>query len=158
MDPGKDAGKAGFERAIALFDEAVTRAPTYAVALVMAGYLHVMNAWNGYSDTPAEDRRIGLELVRRALRVGADDVDVLVYAGYAIASVGGDVATADGLADQAVSLNPGSAVVWWMSGSLKMVAGKRKIALQQFEAALRLNPAGHIDRLFSTRLAGATRC
>ena len=46
------------------------------------------------------------------------------------------------LADQAVALNPGSATVWFLSGFIKLRAGKLDLAIEHLETSMRLDPIG----------------
>ena len=46
------------------------------------------------------------------------------------------------LADRAVALNPGSSTVWFLSGFIKLRAGKLDLAIEHIETALRLDPIG----------------
>jgi predicted Zn-dependent protease len=46
------------------------------------------------------------------------------------------------LAKRAVAMNPGSASVWFNSGYVQLMAAETEIAIEHFETAMRLDPAG----------------
>jgi adenylate cyclase len=96
------------------------------------------------SEDPAADRLKGADFARRALEVADDDPVVLVEAARALAYFGEDIGAMMALVDRALALNPNFARGWFISGVLRMDAGRPDIAIEHFEASLRLNPRAHI--------------
>jgi TolB-like protein/class 3 adenylate cyclase/tetratricopeptide (TPR) repeat protein len=128
-----------------LLEQAIERDPEYGPALAMAARcrqdLHV----NGWSSDPDADRKAGIGLARRALKVARDDPGVLSNAAYALAYFGEDIEAAMTLVDRALALNPSFARGWVQSGWLRLWAGQPELAVTHFEAALRLSPgAGRV--------------
>jgi len=87
---------------------------------------------------------VSLDLARRALRVDAEDPDVLANAAFAFGYFGEDIELAVGLMDRCLALNPSFARGWYASGVLRTFVGQPDLALEHFETFLRLNPR---DRL-----------
>jgi len=51
-----------------------------------------------------------------------------------------EIDTAIALIDRALALNPSFADGWYMSGWLRLFAGQPELAIEHFEASMRLNP------------------
>ena len=62
---------------MALLNRAITLDPGFAKALSSAAWCYSFVLITGWSDDPEADRRQGLELAQRALRLGGDHPDVL---------------------------------------------------------------------------------
>jgi TolB-like protein/class 3 adenylate cyclase len=132
--------KEGAFAAVDLLGQAIERDPNYAFALaylaVCQQFLHV----NGWSKDPGTSHREALRLAHRALRVAADDPDVLASAAYVLAYFGEEIDGAIELVDRALMLNPNYARGWDRSGWLRLWAGQPELAITHFETALRLSP------------------
>jgi tetratricopeptide (TPR) repeat protein len=130
-------------QALHLLGQAIERDARYGTALALAAHCHYALHVNGWSDDPQASRRKGVDLARRALRVGGDDPEILHNAAYALRYFGEDIDTAIELIDRALELNPSFAVAWHRSGWLRLWAGQPDLAIKQFETALRLSPHDH---------------
>ena len=86
------------------------------------------------------NRSIAVELSRRALRAGADDPRILGRAAVALGRFGDNIDAAVALIDRALALNPSSADGWYWSGWLRVFAGRADLAIEHFQASMRLNP------------------
>jgi tetratricopeptide (TPR) repeat protein len=95
---------------------------------------------NGWTDDAEATRRKGIELSRRALQVAGDDPDVLSRAGFTLGYFGEEIDVAIGLLDRSLKLNPNAALGWQRSAWLMLWGGEPDLAIQHFEASLRLNP------------------
>jgi adenylate cyclase len=96
----------------------------------------------GWSDDPEGDTRRGIELAHRALSAAGDDAFVVAVVALVAVYLERDVGAATRLIDQAIALNPGSASVWMVSGSLRVLAGDLDLAVEHAETSLRLDPMG----------------
>ena len=130
--------------ALDLLGRAIERDPHYGVALAVAGWSYAQLHVNGWTDDPERDRQRGVDLIRRALQVSPDDPEVLATAAFALSYFGEDIDVAIGFIDRCLTLNPSFARGWYVSGLLKVFAGQPDIALEHFDAFLRLSPR---DRL-----------
>jgi adenylate cyclase len=149
-------GKAQILQAFELLNRAIALDPDHAAALMLAAtcrYIMVLYRW---STDPDASRREGVELTHRALRASHDDPDILARAGFALASFDGDLDAATLLVDRAATLNPGSAIAQLCSGVVRMRAGDQDLAVEHFEATLRLDPIGS-DRPACLSMLGMAR-
>jgi tetratricopeptide (TPR) repeat protein len=86
------------------------------------------------------DRRESVDLARRAVRAAGDDPVTLGIAAQALAYGGEDIEAAIALIDRSLELNPSYAGGWHISGCLRLWAGQPDLAIEHFEAGLRLSP------------------
>jgi adenylate cyclase len=140
--------RANIHAALELLDPAIATEPDFTDALGLAADCHRTIVQYGWSDNPDENRRRGLELARRAVKVGDDDADVLVDCARIQTALGGELDSAISLVDRALELNPASAYVWLVSGSLRRHTGDLGLAARHIETALQLSPTGN------TRISG----
>jgi adenylate cyclase len=139
--------------ALALLEEAIRRDPHYGPALGFAGLCCMHLA----SDASAPDREAirlkGIEFGRRAVEVGGEDPGVLADAAMTLAVFGGDINAMMLLVDRALTLNPGYARGWHVSGFLRLWAGQTDLAIEHAALALRLSPRAQAES--SSFLIGA---
>jgi len=140
--PIQSAGqeKERYLQALGLVGQAIERDPHYGTALALAAFCHMALHVAGWSDDAGADRREGIDLARRALRVAGDDPEVLGLAARVLGYFGEDLAAAIALIDRALELNPGLARGWQWSGWLRLWAGELDLAIGHFETSMRLNP------------------
>jgi len=139
--PRAESGeKDGIVEALDLLGRAVERDPRYGPALGLAARCHNRLHVSGWTDDPETNRREGVDLARRALRVARDDPGVLSMAAYVFGYFGEDIDTAISLIDRSLELNPSFARGWGSSGWLRLWAGQPDRAIAHFETALRLSP------------------
>jgi TolB-like protein/class 3 adenylate cyclase len=128
--------------ALDLLDQAIAREPRYGPALALAATYRVDLENFDWSDDreERENRETAIDFARRALRAAADDPGVLGRAAMVLRRFGEDIDAALGLVDRALALNPSFAYAWYWSGWLRLFAGQADLAIQHFEASMRLNP------------------
>ena len=127
-----------------LLEQAIGRDTHYGSALALAAHCHAQLHVNGWTDDRETCRRTGVDLARRALRVGPDDPEVLATAAFVLGFFGEDIDVAIAWIDRCLALNPSFARGWFWSGMLRVFAGQPDLALEHFETFLRLSPR---DRL-----------
>jgi TolB-like protein len=127
-------------QALDLLGQAIERDPGYGPALALAAHCHTQLDLNGWTDDRETNRHTGLDLARRALRVAADDPDVLARVAYLLGYFGEDIDAAIGLMDRALASRPSLAHGWFWSAFLRLFAGQPDIAIEHFERYRRLSP------------------
>ena len=131
--------RADLVAALALLDRAIILDPENGPALGLGAFCRVFLVASGWSDDPTGQLSQARALVSRALKVGADDPEVLTNLAIAI-GLAGDSETSVVLADRAVELNPGSSWAWFASGFAKTNIGEPGLGFEHLETALRLDP------------------
>ena len=106
----------------------------------MAAACHYNLHVSGWTNDPELNRREGIDLARRALRLASDDPGVLARAAHVLAYFGEDIDAAIELVDRGLTLNPSFARGWVVSGLLRLWAGQPDLAIGHFETSLRLSP------------------
>jgi adenylate cyclase len=132
--------KERYLQALRLLGQAIERDPHYGTALALAAFCHMALHVAGWSDDAGADRREGIDLARRALRVAGSDPEVLGLVARVLGYFGEDLAAAIALIDRALELNPGLAGGWQWSGWLRLWAGQPDVGIGHFETSMRLNP------------------
>ena len=130
--------------ALDLLQQAIDRDPHYGPALASAAFCRHQLELNGWANDRDSNRQAALDLVRRALRVAADDPDVLGRAAIVHGRFSEDIDIAIGLIDRCLAFNPSFAIGWHWSGVLRIWAGQPDLALEHFETALRLSPRDRV--------------
>ena len=136
------SGKTEITAALDLLNRAIALDPAYGAAMGAAAVCHYLFAIYGWSDDVDGHGRLAIELAHRALKATGDDAHVLGQASLPIADLEGDLDTAIALADRALDLNPGSAMAWAFSGTLRIRTGNADLAGEHLETSLRLDPLG----------------
>ncbi|MBV8335849.1 MAG: winged helix-turn-helix domain-containing protein [Alphaproteobacteria bacterium] len=149
--------KEGITLALSLLAQALERDPHYGPALAAAALYHQQLHVNGWAEDWDENRLISLNLARRAIRAAPDDPDVLGRVAMVWGSVGEELETAIGLIDRCLALNPSFAIGWHWSGVLRIWAGQPDLAIEHFDASLRLSQRDPRDRP-SLYLTGIGEC
>ncbi len=128
--------------ALELIERAVALDPNYGPALALGAVCHNISRLYEWSQQPEADRLRGIEMAHQALAAASDDADVLAHAAFVIAGLERDVDAAIALCDKAIALNPGSPIVWFMSGVIHLRVGHNDVAIAQLERAMHLDPLG----------------
>jgi len=123
-----------------LLRQAIDRDPLYGPALAVAAFFHAQLDVNGWTDDQEATRRAAIDLARRALRVDPDDSEVLAPVAFVLAWFGEDIDVSVGLIDRCLDLNPSFARGWYWSAVLRLFAGQPDVAIDHFEASMRLSP------------------
>jgi adenylate cyclase len=116
--------------------------PHFGPALSLAAWCHVQRVTYGWADDREKNRRDGLDLAQRALRVAADDPSVIAPAAFVVGRFGEDIDGAIALVDRSLTLNPSFAGGWHVSGWLRLFAGQPDLAIEHFSTSMRLSPRG----------------
>jgi len=129
------------EQALPLYERCLELDARNARALIGCAAALTVVVVYGCAD---EDRLRALahERLQAALGLAPDDAEVLAIAAHVVSDLGGDISTARALADEAISVNPGHAHGWRVSGSLRATHDpvEPDIAAERLEHALRLDP------------------
>jgi adenylate cyclase len=124
--------------ALELLKKAIDLDPGFGPALATAAKINaVLSLLTGER---AAHRENGLSLIQRALQVAGDDPAVIGAVAEAGAILGRDTAASAATIDRALALNPGSALLWSISGRLRVIMGELDVAVQHIETGLRLDP------------------
>jgi TolB-like protein/class 3 adenylate cyclase len=129
-----------YVRALGLLGEAIERDPRFGPALAAAAFCHHVLHVAGWTSDSSANRREGVDLAGRALRVAGSDAEVLGNGARVLGYFSEDLAAAISLIDRALELNPSFALGWQWSGWLRLWAGQPDVAIGHFETSLRLNP------------------
>jgi adenylate cyclase len=135
--------------ALGLMEQAIARDPRYGPALAWAAVCCTRLLTDAWSEDREANRLKGADFARRALEVAGDDPGILANAALALAYFGEDIGAMIALVDRALTLNPNFARGWHISGTLRLWAGQPDIAIEHFEAALRLSPRARISTSMS---------
>ena len=127
-------------QALDLLSQAIERDPRYGPALAAAAFCHQALHNAGWTKDASADRREGIDLARRALRVAGSDPDVLGLVARVLGYFGEDLGAAIALIDRSLELNPSFALGWEWSGWLRLWAGQPDVAIDHFGTSMRLNP------------------
>jgi len=130
--------------ALRLLEQAIARDPRYGPALSAAAGRCYRMLIDGQSENREADALKGADFARRALEVARDDPGILAAAALTLAYFGEDIGAMIALVDRALALNPNFARGWHISGIVRLWAGQPDLAIEHFEAALRLSPRVHI--------------
>jgi tetratricopeptide (TPR) repeat protein len=130
--------------ALELLERAIAIDRHYGPALAWAAMCHMTLVRDGWAEAPETSRRKGIDLARRALEAGENDLRILANAANALGMFGENIGTMIGLVDRALALNPSYARGWFVSGLLRVFAGQHDLAIEHVETALRLSPRERI--------------
>lgn len=134
--------RTGMAEALDLLNRAIALDPDCGPALSLAAHCHRLMRANGWADDPRRARQAGLDLAQRALRVAGDDAVVVARAAFVLHELGSDREAAVALLDRAIALNPGSSLVWFISGVVRLATGDGDLAVAHLETSMRLDPMG----------------
>jgi adenylate cyclase len=130
----------GQDKAIALYEQAITIDPQFALARAsLAVALNSRNNW-GWSNDPAADASRSVECARSALALGRSDPLVLANSAIALMFCGGEVEFPHSLFEEAIRLDPNGVLAWIWGGYAKILLGDHHTAIKYAQRALRLSP------------------
>ncbi|MBV8089757.1 MAG: winged helix-turn-helix domain-containing protein [Alphaproteobacteria bacterium] len=136
--------RAAVGEALGLLEQAISIDHDYGPALAFAAACHMQFVNYSWAADAAAARDNAVDLARRALQASGDDPGVIASAAKVLAVFGEDIDTMMALVDHALTLNPSSAIGWYHSGFLRMMAGKPDRAIELAEVSLRLSPRARI--------------
>jgi adenylate cyclase len=126
--------------ALGLLEQAIAIDPHYGPALSWAAVCHMALVRDGWAGAAETSSRKAIDLARQALEVGENDPRILADGANVLAMFGEDIGAMIGLVDRALALNPSYARGWFVSGLLRVFAGRHDVAIEHVETALRLSP------------------
>ena len=132
----------GQSDALDLLNRAIELDPAFGGALAQVAFGHFLIANSQWSDDVDFHLRSAVDAAHRAVRAAADDPSVLAMAAFVVSRVEQDQVAAVALLDRAIDLNPGSSVVWGLSGTVRVGNEEVGLAIEHLETALRLDPLG----------------
>ncbi len=141
------------DAAFSCFGRAIELDPSFAAAHGMAARCFSQRKASGWVEDRGADIAVAGRLARRAAELGIDDAIALGGAAMVQSYVIGDLATADRLIADALSLDPNYAWGWLVSAWIKGWAGEPEIAIDHAARAMRLSPAD--PHTFTMRTATA---
>lgn len=127
-------------RALGLLGQAIERDPNFGKAMAIAGYCRgVLDAIGKVEDQEA-NRRIALDLARRALRTTGDDSMALACIAHVLNYFNEDINDGMAILARAIAVNPNSYWAWRWSGNAHLYLGQPEVAIKHYETSLRLSP------------------
>jgi len=149
------SGKAPMLKGIELLERALALDPKFAVALGQSVICHRQVVDHGWADDTAMFRARGLAYADRALAAAPRDARVVAHVAAGFAGLDDTMDRGLALAKEAVALNPASAFVWLISGSIQLRAGDPDLAAHHLERSLRLDPISNRSGFSRMYLASA---
>lgn len=149
------SGKAPMLTGIDLLERALAIDPKFAVALGQSVICHRQVVDHDWSDDPEMFRSRGLAYADRALAAAPRDARVVAHIAAGVSGLDDTLDRALALAREAIALNPASAFVWLISGSLQLRAGEPDLAALHLERSLRLDPISNRSGFSRMYLASA---
>jgi len=139
-EPGRDT-------AIALLTRALALDPSYAPAAAAIGWCRLFQAFTG-SPVSASEVAESVRLATHVVETGKDQPDALWMAAYTLSTFTGAHATAAGMIDHALVLNPNSANAWRARGWVAAMQDRADPAIEALQRAIRLSPLDPLRWLF----------
>ncbi len=127
-------------KAIATLDRAIACDPDYPLALALKAWCHAHQCAYLWTDDPAEERRIALDLANRAARHAGEHAATLVAIGAAISLTSLERERAESYFDRALRIDPNNAWGWMRKGWLNSLNNLPENALEYFARAEALSP------------------
>jgi len=155
MDLFRFPGKAPMLESIELLERAIALDPQFAVALGHSVVCHRQVVDHEWSDDIEMFRRRGLAYAQRALAAAPRDARVVAHVAAGVSGLDDRLDRGLALAQEAISLNPASAFVWLISGSVRLRAGEPELAAAHLERSLRLDPISNRSGFARMYLASA---
>jgi len=126
--------------AIALLTRALDLEPDYGLAAALAAWAHGQQVAYNWTTDVEHERRTAQRLLEQAVLSVHDDPTALTALASAMMQLGGDVAQAAALADQALALDSNHAWAWMRRGFGRVYLGNPEEGLVAFERSARLSP------------------
>jgi TolB-like protein len=137
-------------KAVPLLEKALELEPGYAAAHAPLAWCYLGRFRSGRRE---EDRASALHHARAAIAGGADDATALAIAGFIIALVERDPATAFTIFDRAVELSNSNIFALSCSALIMSFLGRTEPAIERAQRALRLSPFDSLNYLAYNALA-----
>lgn len=148
-----------FERARALLETLVERAPRHPVPQAWMAKWHVLRVQQGWAPDVHHEAEQALDRTRRALDVDGDCSLALAMDGFVHTNLLKRLDLADARYRAALAANPNESIAWLLRGTLHAFRGEGSAAMSCTEHALRLSPLDphryFYDSLAATAAASA---
>ena len=131
--------QSGWDAAVALLTRALAVDPDYAPAAALIGWCRVLQATIG-APVSASEIAESARLATRVIEIGKDQPDALCLAANTLSFFTGAHATAAGMIDHALMLNPNSALAWFFRGWVAAMQDQADPAIEALQRAMRLSP------------------
>jgi adenylate cyclase len=141
---------ADFELAGRMFRRATELDPAYAQAHAHLAWWHNLRFGEGRSSEMPEDVRQAEALSLHAVELDPRDAMVLAIAGHIQSVVRRKFSVAMGMFEQALEINPNSAIAWARSATTLAYMGQGEEALLRVRQAMRLSPFDPLGFAFCT--------
>ena len=138
-----------------LMRHAIASDPDFAPPYALAAVACVHRIGYGWSENARDDREFGIQMARTAVRLDAGDPTVLALTGQAIGYLTDEFDLSLSLTEQALALNPNSAMVLQLGGWARLYASDPNTAMVYFLRGTRLNPIDTKRFILDTGLAYA---
>jgi len=145
----------GIREAVFLLKRALAIDPSYAPAAALTGWCRNWQKLQGWGHVSDAEIAEALSLARTAIETGKDDAEALWMAGNVISFLGGEHATAAGVIERGLVLNPNSALGWFASGAVSYRQNRPDRAIEAYQRAMRLSPLDPLVHYFAGGLAMA---
>jgi TolB-like protein/class 3 adenylate cyclase len=129
----------GRDAAVVLSTRALAIDPDYAPAAALIGWCRVHQAVIG-APVSADEIVESVRLATQVIETGKDQPDALGIAAYTLSFFTGAHATAAGMIDHALTLNPNSAMAWSCRGWVAAMQDQADPAIEALQRAMRLSP------------------
>ena len=137
---GYGSSRRSIDEALPLFERAIDLDADFASAYAMAAWCYLVRNNNGWLVEADKETKRMLWLAKQAAHLGRDDPIALSVSGVVHAQVLNDLTTGASLLDRAIALGPSLAVVWLMSGWIRIYLRQPEVAIEYMERAIRLDP------------------
>jgi TolB-like protein/class 3 adenylate cyclase len=130
----------GVDKALQLAYRAIELDPDYATPYGLALTCFTLRRALGWVADPAHERAETRRMADRVEEIGRDNFFALGGAGFAVASLLGELEQGAALIDQALALNPHASVSLVQSGFVRTWLGEPEVAIHQLQRAMRNSP------------------
>jgi adenylate cyclase len=149
---------AQFERARHMLEYLTERHPRHPSAYAWLGKWHVLRMAQGWSPDPAEEARLAMAPVRRALHLDPTDALALTIEGQAVGFLLKDLDGARALHDEALAHNPNEPLAWLHRTNVQAWCGEGEQALHSARRASDLSPLDPLRFYFDSLACAAALC
>jgi TolB-like protein/class 3 adenylate cyclase/Tfp pilus assembly protein PilF len=126
--------------AYGFFKKAIALDPEYAAAHAMVAWTWMARQAIGGLPLADADRAEAIKHARLAARLADEDAFVLSRAGHVLTYLGHEYDHGVSLVEQAVTLNPNLAIVWYSRGWVSLMCDETERAIESFDRMINLSP------------------
>jgi adenylate cyclase len=137
------------DRAVEMGRRAIELDPRYAEAYARLADWIMLRKVSGWMEDEAAETAEGVRFAHLAVQLAPNDSIVLTFAAIALGHLNRDLATAIPWLDQAIALNPNSALALGRGAIVRNFAGDYATAVDHADRAMRLSPFDPYSYIFS---------